>query len=874
MLLAVCLLVGCKSQTKEEMVHEGEQLIQQGNPLGAIVLLNSALEKDSNYVEARYQLGLAYMKGGKLDKAEKELRKVRLQDPGRQQVRLDLASIYIATQRLDEAFEEVSKYEQDNLESSLSREYVGRIQAMRNDFVQAEQSLLEAIELDAKNVSARLALVQVYMHLKWDGEARSQLAAAIKASPRNKNAYYMLASLEGSQDRKAEALAAYRQVNAIDANDVGALYMTGMLSLDSGDAAVAQRIADDLRKRFASHPAGPRLAGMIHYVQGDYESAANELRISLQEMSDLGGYYFLGLTEYRLERYELALNQFQRALDIYPGHVQSRLMVSMTMLRQGRVDDCIYQIQKVLQGDDQNAMAHNIIGSAYLAKGEYDRAMEHLDRAIGLDPSLADAHMKKGLFNLSRGDNAGAEIELSRAVDAAPEVLNTRFLLASLYLRQQNFTGATKALQEGLEGTAEDALLYNYLAAAYFAQKKPDEAVLALEKAKAAKPDFFAPYFNLANYYMSIDQRQKAVDEYQAVLKLDPKQIKALISLAALQEILGDSEAARAGYQSARNTGSPEGFLAQAGYLMRNREEAKVAEVVESAYVAYPAHPGILELRGRLQMQQKKTEEAVKMFQSLEKFKPGAGLPLVIASWLQGGEKEKALSLARQQIDSQPDAGSGYLLMAAVHQNLGATDKAEAILKQGIAAARDASLLSLQLGAFYAGTGRTDQAIETLSALQKAAPNFVQATFALGAVYDQAGNKRKAVDLYRDVLAKAEGHTAALNNLAYLYAENYGSPDEGLVLAIKAFRNEPTNPGILDTLGYVLLKNGRVEEAVNVLNKAAELLPNVAAVRLHQGQALMAAGKSAEARQALQATVESGKGPEAEQASRLLDSLK
>jgi Tfp pilus assembly protein PilF len=91
--LAVCLLAGCKSQTKESMVQEGQQLIQQGNPLGAVVLLNNALEKDQNYVEARYQLAQAYLQGNKLDNAEKELLKIRNQEPGRQQVLLDLAAL-------------------------------------------------------------------------------------------------------------------------------------------------------------------------------------------------------------------------------------------------------------------------------------------------------------------------------------------------------------------------------------------------------------------------------------------------------------------------------------------------------------------------------------------------------------------------------------------------------------------------------------------------------------------------------------------------------------------------------------------------------------------------------------------------------------
>jgi putative PEP-CTERM system TPR-repeat lipoprotein len=869
-LVIVCLLAACKSQTKEEMLQEGQSLLRQGNPLGAIVLLSNALEKDPNYVEARYPLGLAYLKAGKLDKAEKELLKVRLQDPGKHQVRLDLASIYLATKRIDEGVAEVSRFEQESSPTSLSREYQGQIYAVRGDFPQAEEAFREAMELDAQNVSARLALAQVYVHLRWDGEAQALLGATLKSFPKNKKAYFMLAALNGRQGKKAEALQAYQQVTAIDPNDIGALYMSGMLNLDFGNQVEAQRIADVLLTRFPKHPAGSRLKGMLLYVQGDYEKAANDLRKSLQNMADLGGHYFLGLAEYRLGRYEMALNQFQAALDMQPAHAQSRLMVAMTLLRQKRLDDSIYQISRVLKKNDQNAMAHNILGSAYLAKGDYDRAMEHLDRAISLDPSLADAHMKKGLFNLSQGDRATAEIELARAVEAAPEVLNTRFLLASLYLRQQNYSGAIETLQAGLTGDKEDALLYNYLAAAYFAQKKPQEAVQALEKSKAAKTDYFTPYFNLANYYISEGNRQKAVEEYHAILKIEPKQIKALISLAALHEIMGDAAAAQSGYEAARSTETAEGYLALAGYLLRNRDQEKLAAVVDAAHKVHPAHPAILELRGKLQLGQNHLDEAVKMFKAMDKAKPGSGLPLLVAAWLKGGEKDKAVALAQQQIDSRPDAVGGYLLLAAVHKSLGEVAKAEADLKQGIAAVKNAPVLPLQLGTLYAATKRTDLAIETLTALQKAQPDFVQGLFALGSVYDQIGNKRQAVELYKEVLSKAEGHTAALNNLAYLYADNYGSPQEALVMAIKAFRKEPANPGIMDTLGYVLLKNERINEAVTVLNKAAALLPKVAAVRLHQGQALKAAGKMDEAKQALQAVIDLGASPEADQALKLL----
>ncbi len=73
------------------------------------------------------------------------------------------------------------------------------------------------------------------------------------------------------------------------------------------------------------------------------------------------------------------------------------------------------------------------------------------------------------------------------------------------------------------------------------------------------------------------------------------------------------------------------------------------------------------------------------------------------------------------------------------------------------------------------------------------------------------GDKLQAQELYKQILEKNENYAPALNNLAYLYLEVYADHKEALQLAIKAFRNSPSDPGIMDTLGYALLKNGKID---------------------------------------------------------------
>ncbi len=873
-LILLLLLVGCNNQSKESLVQDGKAQMEQGNPLGAAVLFSNAVDKDPNYTEARYQLGLAYLKSGKLNQAENELLKVKLQRPDSGEVLLDLAELYFLLQRFDDVTTELNQFAEKYPKTSRSQEYLGRLRSVQGDIAGAESLFREAINLDGKNIGARLALVKIYLQQRKFAQARDLLLMVIHDFPKVKAAYFMLAAVEAHQGNKSAALKAYQQVIKIDAKDVGALYMDGMLALDMGEMKEAQRVADILGNSFTTHPATARLAGMIDYVKGDFENAIVKLRTSLKKMPDFAGYYFLGIAQYRLGRYELALNQFQKALDIKPDHLQARLMVGMTMLKQKRLDDCIRQISQVLNHDDTIAMAHNVIGSAYLAQGNYDAAMQHLDRAIELNPDLADAHMKKGLFNLSQGNKTGAAIELEKAVEAAPESLNPRILLAAFNLHQQNYKAAIKTLNEGLDGSEKDALLYNYLAAAYLAQKQVDKGLAALEQAKLVKPDYLTPYFNLANYYLANKQQNKALAEYKAILQVAPKNVKALLSLASLQEMSGDAIAAKASYVAARDTQAPAGFLSLAAYLARNGDGAGAEQVVEDAYKVHPDNPAILQTRGKILLSHKQYEQAINMFQKLEIKKPGSGVPLVVKTWLASGNADKAIAVAENVINEHPDVVRGYLLQSTIYQRIGKLKQAESVLNKGIKRVEKAQLLSLELGSLYARSKREAQAEQLFSTLRRENPEFVPAIFALGALYDQQGDKRKAVDLYKEVLAKAENYTAALNNLAYLYADNYGSAQEALLLAIKAFHNEPSNPGILDTLGLALLKNKRYSEAVTILKKAVTLLSNVSVVHLHLGQALLGAGSMDAAKKELQLVVDRGVGAEVEQAQQLLSKLK
>jgi Flp pilus assembly protein TadD len=87
------------------------------------------------------------------------------------------------------------------------------------------------------------------------------------------------------------------------------------------------------------------------------------------------------------------------------------------------------------------------------------------------------------------------------------------------------------------------------------------------------------------------------------------------------------------------------------------------------------------------------------------------------------------------------------------------------------------------------------------------------------------------VDFYRQAIAANPDNALALNNLAFIYGESGDERAEGL--ARRAYELLPNSPGIMDTLGWILLNNGETTEAYQLLERAASLNPESRNTQYH-----------------------------------------
>ncbi len=856
-------LAACKAKTKEELYSEGVAQIKQGNPGGAIVLLKNALEKDPNYLDARYQLAVAYMDSGKFEQAEKEFQKIVRQRPAYPGLKLSLAKLYVSLRKPDLAVTTAQDLLKDNPGSSEVLEAVGIAYMAASNAAEAESYLLKALQAEPGRASSQLELATLYSATGRMKEAKELINQVLRKDPKNQRAYYILAAAEISSGNTDAANAVYQKIAQLYPSDTQALYKSGLLYLEKGRADQADKIAASMMEKFPKQAEGYRLKGIINYRAKKYSDAVNMLQASIKIRPTVEAYYFLGLSSFGLGDMESALSQFRTILDRNPSFVRARLLTAVILLKQKRVDDSITEINKVLQIDNKNAPAHNLLGSAYLAKGMYDEGMRELNRATELDPKLSDAHVKKGLLLFGKGKEREAETELSTAVRVAPEILNTRLLLSSYHLRRNDFAKAFVVTREGLTGTKGDAPLYNNMARIMFLQRKQPDGLNYLAKAKAVDPDFFPTYFNLANYYAAMGDYGRALAEYQAVLARSPGNVRALLSSAAICQLKGKDKEALQFYARARDTKDPAAYLALAGYHLRKKESKKALSVLDEAIKSSPRNVGALELKGRVLMDMKKYKDAINAFNDLESVAPDRGLPLKIGAYVAMKDYSRAMDEARRAITLKPGSASGHILLASVYESRNDVGRAIEEMRTAVRVDGNNPNAPVILGNLYARKGDFVSAMNSFSEAVKRHPDFAPAYFSRGVVLERTGKKREAVRSYREALEKAEQHVPSLNNLAYLYADGYGDPKEALRLAVTAYKLEPGSPMVMDTLGYVLVKNGRPAEAKKLLTAAALQLPANPTVLYHLALACNDTGDRNGAAANLRKAMQMGGFPEA-----------
>jgi Flp pilus assembly protein TadD len=133
------------------------------------------------------------------------------------------------------------------------------------------------------------------------------------------------------------------------------------------------------------------------------------------------------------------------------------------------------------------------------------------------------------------------------------------------------------------------------------------------------------------------------------------------------------------------------------------------------------------------------------------------------------------------------------------------------------------------------------------------APADASPDLALAMLFEHTGHFAEARKAYQEALRKQPDNPTALNNLAYLEAQDGTDLDQALANAQRARAQLPGDPNVADTLALIYLKKNLTEDGVRMLRDLVSREPANAAFHLHLALALYQKGDRATARKELEA---------------------
>jgi tetratricopeptide (TPR) repeat protein len=162
-------------------------------------------------------------------------------------------------------------------------------------------------------------------------------------------------------------------------------------------------------------------------------------------------------------------------------------------------------------------------GSSALAKKDYQEAIAHLQRAAALYHNFFEAEFLLSEAFMDQRSWKDAESALQRAQKLRPNNAPTLLSLGEVYWRQKRYDDAEKILQDGIKLDDKSWHGYFTLGRLYWDKGDVVKAAPSIGRTLQLKPDFAEAHLLAGNILLRLEQKERALLEYQEYLRLAPK---------------------------------------------------------------------------------------------------------------------------------------------------------------------------------------------------------------------------------------------------------------------------------------------------------------------------------------------------------------
>jgi putative PEP-CTERM system TPR-repeat lipoprotein len=910
LLLSIALASALASGAEEASVsyEKAVQAYEEGEYEESYIHLKNALQADPNLVSARLLLAQVHFNAGDIYSAGKESEEALLLGAD---INLVLP-IYGQSLLLQENIDELLEIEKvsDSFTTDSQFEWAllkgqayllqGKPELARGEFEHAATILPE-------NVRSNNTIAVIYMNSGMVDDARALIEESLVLDPQNPKSWQLrgeLAFIEKSYEKALEyylkgiALApediriqrslaqVYMQLSDREATrkylnlileqspeDPAATLISAVLLIGDGDSELGDAMLANLSSKLAKFDDGRSqtddtmmfIRASAEYIQGNNQNATALLNAYLlKNKADLAA------TRLLADLY-LRNNDVRRATELLSSRgsdVTSDAGLSIQLLSLYVHTGDLYRAEELLEKLKQNGVGDNphvvmLEAEILRAKGQPEDALNLLDRQDFGDQEPLGYGLLRGVLQLALERNAAAqntvaqlqaafpgnirvnnfatvtyltagnldeaEACIAAALQLAPANIDARFNQAMLYKKRGEMDLSRKVLKGIIEQVPSNTKALILMARISFLQGRFDEAIEWSDKVYAYDSVSIGSRELQLEVYSQTGNWESAKLVVQKLVSENPYNVEYLIRLATIAQQLDDEELAQ-------NT------LSRL-YPIWKQDPEKLWELAD------------------IQVRFGNPTAARKS--------------LVQALTLDAGSYLLRLALARLDL-SEGEYDKAQSVAEALQSELG--ERAESSLLLGdIALARNEPTIARQhfLTAFQLDTnnlesitrlyGLSAQGIEAqeftdiMAATLKKSSLPVLAVRLMADSYLSQGKTAQAARYYEKLLDLEQFATdpAILNNLANIYAED-DLPKAHAVALRGLTATAGKSAALLDTVGWILARQGDNRDALTYLRKAYAQKSTDAEILYHLGVTLLALGRTVEGEKELHAALNSG----------------
>jgi len=170
-------------------------------------------------------------------------------------------------------------------------------------------------------------------------------------------------------------------------------------------------------------------------------------------------------------------------------------------------------------------------GTTYDRLGRFDRALEDYSRAISLKPSSYEAYTNRGLVNKKLGRRSEAIADFDRAVKLSPSAGKAHLNLGIIRAEDGKFAEAIEQFSRAIAADTTDSDAYGNRGIIYAVIGQQGAALKDFNRAIELRPNFALIYYNRGRLYATSGQRELAFADFQQACRLGDE-----ISCRALRE--------------------------------------------------------------------------------------------------------------------------------------------------------------------------------------------------------------------------------------------------------------------------------------------------------------------------------------------------